>query len=62
MKKLLALLFAGIMVFGLAACGGTDNSAAPADYQGSADVAPAETDAAPAETPAEPADEAPEEA
>ena len=50
MKKLLALLFAGIMVFGLAACGGTSDNAADnsAADQGSADVAPAETDAAPA--------------
>ena len=48
MKKLLALLFAGIMIFGLAACGGSSDAPAPAETDA---AAPAETGAeAPAET------------
>ena len=48
MKKLLALLFAGIMIFALAACGGSSDAPAPAETDA---AAPAETGAeAPAET------------
>ena len=48
MKKLLALLFAGIMIFGLAACVGSSDAPAPAETDA---AAPAETGAeAPAET------------
>ena len=48
MKKLIALLFAGIMIFGLAACGGSSDAPAPAETDA---AAPAETGAeAPAET------------
>lgn len=56
MKKFLALLLAMIMVFSLAACGGSSNdtgSTAPADSNDTANDAPADSNNAPNEAPAD---------